>query len=165
MRGVLLVSLLTATTSACVAQQSGDSVSADRPLLSKQTLHHMRSGSSMDQFELAHSYRTGQGIPKDSRKAFAWYKKAADRGHTGAMTELGRMYLEGLGVHRDYQKAFEWFQRGAMFGNPQAQFNLGLLYFNGLGVPSDLRRAIKWWDPLPKWKRRRARFGPSNQSF
>lgn len=141
MRSVLCVSSLLLMTSACIAQQSKETMLEIGSPFSKQVVHHLRFGTSSDHFELAHAYLVGEGLQKDLGKAAAWYKKAADRGHTGAMTELGRMYCEGLGVPQDYQRAFKWFQRGAMFGDPQAQFNLGLMYFHGLGVARDQHRA------------------------
>jgi len=34
-----------------------------------------------------------------------WFKKAADRGHTGAMVNLGNLYKKGHGMAQDHARA------------------------------------------------------------
>ena len=40
--------------------------------------------------------------------AALWFRKAAEGGHQGAMTELSRAYLGGHGVVRNAQEAARW---------------------------------------------------------
>lgn len=55
-------------------------------------------------------YRSGQGTPKDSAKAFSYLQKAADQGRPLAEHHLGIMYFMGEGVTQDVVKAMVWLQ-------------------------------------------------------
>jgi hypothetical protein len=52
--------------------------------------------------------RGGPHLPKDSLGAALWFRKAAEAGHRGAMTELSQAYLGGHGVVRNSQEAARW---------------------------------------------------------
>jgi len=52
--------------------------------------------------------RGGPGLPKDDLDAASWFRKAAEAGHTGAMTALAEAYLGGHGVVRDPREATRW---------------------------------------------------------
>jgi TPR repeat protein len=88
------------------------------------------------------------GVEADARGAFAeavnWYRKAANRGHSGAQLNLGRMYDTGRGVPQDDPEAAKWFCLAAERGDAEAQFNLGRLYDEGRGVPQDHAEELKW---------------------
>jgi hypothetical protein len=43
-------------------------------------------------------YTNGQGVAQDYKEAVAWYRKAAEQGHTGAQNNLGVSYAKGQGV-------------------------------------------------------------------
>jgi TPR repeat protein len=40
----------------------------------------------------------GNGVPQDYAQAFAWWRKAADKGNADAQNNLGWMYVRGRGV-------------------------------------------------------------------
>ena len=58
-------------------------------------------------------YEFGAGIKKDERKAFEWYKEAAEQGYAEAQNSLGVCYYNGEGVEKDESKAVEWWQKAA----------------------------------------------------
>jgi len=53
-------------------------------------------------------YRQGQGVPKDSAKAFELLSKAADANRPLAQHHLGVMYYQGEGVSADPVEALKW---------------------------------------------------------
>ena len=50
----------------------------------------------------------GPDLPKDDLGAVLWFRKAAERGHRGAMVALSEAYLGGHGVVRDPREAARW---------------------------------------------------------
>ena len=73
-----------------------------------------------------------QGIPgetdeTDLKKAFDWYKKAAEQGHGNAQYALGEMYMCG-GVEADDEKAVYWYKKAAQQGVYEAMDALVKVY-------------------------------------
>lgn len=58
---------------------------------------------------LGFAYRTGQGVNRDDRAAFAWYKRAAEAGVPEAQIELSLMYELGIGTVPDPGEAGGWY--------------------------------------------------------
>ena len=50
-----------------------------------------------------------------------WFRKAAELGHAGAMSDLGYCYYHGFGVEYDPKMAFQWYMRAADNGHPDAK--------------------------------------------
>src|SRR5882724_459022 len=44
----------------------------------------------------------------DEKKAFIWFKRAADQGHSTAQFNVGDMYLDGEGVERNMDEGHRW---------------------------------------------------------
>ncbi len=90
-------------------------------------------------------YQKGEdALAKDQiAKALEHYGKAAELGHSGAMTDTGFIYetVEGF---TDYQLAFEWYTRAAGHGNQYGMNNLGLAYLHGRGTAQDVDMAAHW---------------------
>ena len=61
-------------------------------------------------------YEAGQGVPQDDAEAVAWYRQAAEQGHTEAQFNLGFMYATGRGVSRDLVEAAAWWFKAATQG-------------------------------------------------
>ena len=70
-------------------------------------MQEARGGNVIAQNNVAILYDRGQGVEKDSGKAFHWYRKAAEQGHSHAQYNPGRMYDNGEGVERDQVLAFK----------------------------------------------------------
>ena len=82
------------------------------------------SGDSDAQFKLGLAYANGDGVEKDSSKAFAWYMKAAEKGVTNAEYWIGYMLRSGIGVPENKTEAVKWLKKAADKGNHNAQFIL-----------------------------------------
>lgn len=94
---------------------------------------------------LGQMYDTGEGVIKDLKAAFAWYKKAADEGDRIGEYKVGMMYLRGQGIKRDYDEAAAWLKKSADKGYARAQTNYGSLHLAGLGVDQDFVQAVEWF--------------------
>ena len=61
-------------------------------------------------------YYSGEGVVKNYKEAFKWYKKAAMQGYAPAQHNLGAMYDKGKGVAKNYKEALTWFKKAAAQG-------------------------------------------------
>ena len=111
---VLLLSIVSVATS------SG----AEPPNLSE-TRRLAEQGDANAQFNLAGTYYTGEGVPKDLSKGEEWLRKAAEQGHAQAQLNLGVMYYNGEGFLQDESKAVEWLRKAAAQGDARARDALG----------------------------------------
>jgi uncharacterized protein len=102
-------------------------------------------GHASSQFNLAISYRKGEGVEKNFVAAVKWAKLAADQGHAGAQGELGLRYEMGEGISKNLDEAVKWYKMSAAQGNPVAQNNLADMYEYGKGVEKNLETAISWY--------------------
>ena len=80
------------------------------------------------------------------KKAFEWYKKAAEQGYAKAQYNLGIMYYHGRGVDVNYKKAFEWCEKAAEQGYADAQHNLGVMYHYGHDMEKNYKKAFEWYE-------------------
>src|SRR5260370_15077294 len=48
------------------------------------------------------------GIRRDEKQAFHWFRSAADHGSLAAEAKLGAIYWAGRGVSRDLNQAYFW---------------------------------------------------------
>lgn len=76
-------------------------------------------------------------------EAFQWYRKAAEGGNPGALTDLGRCYFEGIGTEKDAAYAVKCFEKELPAGNLQTYNLLGKAYFYGKGVRQDHDKAFQ----------------------
>lgn len=99
------------------------------------------------QYNLAHIYRLGKGVKKDTIKATQWYKKASEQGYAPAQHSLAISYNYGEGVKVDLHEALKWYTKSAENGYSNAQNNLGLFYIDGqAGLKVDKKKAFKWFE-------------------
>lgn len=90
-------------------------------------------------------YLGRNGRPRDDRKAFALFMRAANQGNSNAQVYVGTMHAEGRGVPQNHKLGFQWNLRAAEAGNLWAQDNVGWKYRWGLGTPRDDRKARIWF--------------------
>jgi len=69
-------------------------------------------------------YFRGRGVPQDYKKAYEYYKKAANQGDSLAQYELGVMYEVGYGVQENYFLAAGWYLKTAEHGVAAAQYKI-----------------------------------------
>jgi TPR repeat protein len=79
-----------------------------------------RAGILQAQFEMGERYFQGLGVPKDYAQAVAWFREAANHGHTAAQGILAMMYFLGRGVAADPAEAYKWAILAASTGDTEA---------------------------------------------
>jgi TPR repeat protein len=76
-------------------------------------------------------YLRGKGVSQDDTKAAAWFRKAAEQGHTRAQYNLAILYHIGIGVRRSDAQAKKWFRKAAEQGHGDAKISLVYMQENG----------------------------------
>jgi TPR repeat protein len=89
-------------------------------------------------------YSTGEVVPRDDARAFAYLLDAARLGEAAAQNNVGQLYELGRGVPASAAEAFAWYQRAAEAGLGRAQVNLARAYIEGLGTTPDRAAATLW---------------------
>ena len=79
------------------------------------------------------------------RRAFGYFKDAADQKDANGMYNLGMCYQNGYGVEPDADRAFDCFRAAAELGHPEAINNIGAFYRDGVVVERDVAIATKWF--------------------
>lgn len=97
------------------------------------------------QWELSTYYTSGVIVPRDSKKAFKWCRKAAEQGLAPAEYRLGLDFANGEGVKPDQREATRWLRKAAEQDFPAAEVELGLRYTNGEGAPENHGEAVSWF--------------------
>jgi uncharacterized protein len=103
------------------------------------------NGNSAAQFLLGVMYTNGEGVTRDHKQAYIWYKKAAEQGRGAAQYNLGMMHIKGDGIPLNYNIAAEWFRKAAEQDISAAQFKLAHMFDVGNGVPQSYAEAIYWY--------------------
>ena len=85
----------------------------------------------------------------ECKSYFKLYKKAAKRGHAGAMAILGQFYYNGYGTEPNENKAIKFLKRAARYADTSAQYKLGLIYLTSK-TNYDLDDAIKYLEKAAK---------------
>lgn len=103
--------------------------------------------NAADIYTEGYRYYSGKsGYPLDNRKAYEYFKKAADLGLPEAMNSLGVMYLYGEYVPASDETAVQWFMKAVQTDerNPYAAYNLGRMLFAGRGIQQNMIQAYKY---------------------
>ncbi|KPJ67971.1 MAG: hypothetical protein AMJ43_00710 [Coxiella sp. DG_40] len=79
----------------------------------------------------------------DNKKAYHWYKMAADRGHLKALLYLGQLHLNEIeGIEKNTELGLQYIATPADKGLLEAKYTLTDIYLNGLyGIGCDLGKA------------------------
>src|SRR5450432_3645929 len=91
-------------------------------------------------------YAVGDGVPKDTKMAFEFGRRAAELGDLQSQFNVGQAYRKGAGVAQDYAQAAYWYRKAAEAGSPSAQGEYALLFAQGQGVPLDYVQAYAWME-------------------
>ena len=85
-------------------------------------------GYVQSMYNLAVYHKIGRYVEKDLSKAVAWFRMAADMGHTYSEQALAKYLYEGAeGVPADEAGAVKYWRSAASKGNAAAQYKLGRL--------------------------------------
>lgn len=102
-------------------------------------------GDPESQNKIGVLFAQGIGLPQDKKRAFHWYKKAADAKYAPAMWNLAFMYVRGEGgAKEDLPTAFGLFKEAAELGYVKAQYDLAYMYLQGLGTYPNREEGMKW---------------------
>jgi len=92
-------------------------------------------GDVSAQYEVANGYFKGTIVEKNSKRAFEWTEKSANKGNHDAQYLLGTFYQCGYDVVAiDQKESVKWFTKAAEKGHAPSQCALGLCYRDGDGV-------------------------------
>lgn len=90
-------------------------------------------------------YGKGLGGEQNDSKAFELYKKAAEKGDSGAQYNLAEYYRAGLATPRDLDKAITWYEKSAAQGTSKAMDKLARIYQVGYkNIPANEALSEKW---------------------
>ena len=92
----------------------------------------------------ARSYKTGRGVPQDTREAVRLFGLASLGDVTEAKVEYAIALYNGDGVTKNQQGAVALFHQAALKNNPVAQNRLAHILASGQGAPADPVAAVKW---------------------
>lgn len=73
------------------------------------TLRNVEKNDPDLQFYLGEQYEKGHDVQTNLKKAFHYYKLAADQGHKKSQIKIALAYQQGNGVEKDTQKADEFY--------------------------------------------------------
>lgn len=79
----------------------------------------------------------------NSKKAFYWFSKAADQGHSAAYLELAKIYEKS-----NPSAAFKIYLHEAEKGNTEYYKQVSDMYSQGIGTEENILRAIFWIEKL-----------------
>ena len=102
------------------------------------------NGDPQAQLRLGKRYLNGNAVPKDSKEAVKWFRKAAEHGLAEAQLALADCLYDGIGTETNHATAVEWFRKAAEQGSVRAQYNLGGCYYSGRGVEQNYAKAVEW---------------------
>lgn len=93
-----------------------------------------------------------EGFTGDSERAVAWYRRAAERGHTLAQLWLGYHYAGSMAMDNKgtmdaagVNEGVAWLEKAADSGNEEAQLMLGDIYGSGRGPILKDRTVSRYW--------------------
>jgi len=99
-----------------------------------------KTGSIEAEYLLGFSYFHGQGLEKNSAKAYPHLKRAADAGHKPAAELLAGLYRKGDGVAQNFTHAFHYYSQAS--DSCAAALELASMYALGQGVARNLKKAM-----------------------
>ena len=105
-------------------------------------------GNAQAIYNLGYLTQTGQGTPKNEKKAIELYEKAAKLGYPVANYVLGKNYTAGsLGLKQDIPKAKQYLERASAANFDDATIDLAVLLFAESKPESD-KLALSKINPL-----------------
>lgn len=108
-------------------------------------------GDVNSQLTLGYMYLYGEdGVETNHKKAFEYYKMAAEKNDDVAINNLGSLYYSGIGTKRNPLAAAQKFAEAANLGNVEAMVNLAFIYLSGYGVAQNPEEAIKLFEAASK---------------
>jgi TPR repeat protein len=139
-KSTLLISFTALALLSCPFQVYGMAM----PHSIEDVLYAAYQGDQDAQVKLGLMYYSGDGVEKDHRLAFRYYKYAAHQGHREAQYQVGNMYYNGDGVALSNMFAFQYRKLAADQGHQDAQYQVGIMYHDAVGVEEDNELAVQY---------------------
>lgn len=95
-------------------------------------------------FAIGHAYSHGWGPARDRFAGQAWFRRAADEGHSRSMVRLANS-LSRTPTEGEQEEAIEWLEKAAALGDASGMVFLGFAYREGKGVPLDSEQAAAYF--------------------
>jgi TPR repeat protein len=105
-------------------------------------------------------FEIGKGTPRDYKKAFEWYVKAANQGNKDAKNDLKELQYK-FDQSKGLDEWINWVEMFANYGDSDAQNTMGVFYSGTLelDIVPDLTKAFEW---LQKSASQGNQYGQSN---
>jgi TPR repeat protein len=95
------------------------------------------------------------GIIRDEKQAFNWFRRAADHGSLPAQAKLGALYWGGRGVPKDVNQAYFWTVLARARGNKENK-DLAAILASGMSrsQAAAIEQQADFWleQHMPNWK-------------
>jgi TPR repeat protein len=91
-----------------------------------------KAGHDQSLCNLGNLSMTGNGVPKDPKKALELCYRPAEQGVVPAQVWMGKFFLEGDESIRDVKQAYAWFDAAAQKNEPEALYYSGVIVGRGL---------------------------------
>lgn len=109
----------------------------------------LEMGNSHAAFILGKIYKDGIFIEEDPKKAFNYFKIAAnDKNEREASLLLADCYFEGYGTTKNLKKAFIGYQENCFFSDEYIE-KYADCFFYGYGVPQSKKKALEMYEFIP----------------
>jgi len=110
-----------------------------------------KAGNAEAQYQLAETFRDGEGVRKDMKEAAKWYHKSATQGYLDAERAMGFIYRGGDGFGMNKTLSYMWFDIAYKNGDEQS-YNLRNDVAWSMTQPEieDGRRKSLAWKPNQK---------------
>lgn len=89
-------------------------------------------GSAIAQYNAACRYFSGNGTPKDKKKAVEYFQKSAFQGDEDAAYKLGQCFEKGIGVDKNLEQAVKFYGLSASTGHADSHYRLGQVFMEGI---------------------------------
>ncbi|WP_031564603.1 tetratricopeptide repeat protein [Rheinheimera texasensis] len=100
-----------------------------------------KQGYPQAQYNVAASYKTGEGTPQNAELSLYWYLQTAKNGHAPSQLQAS-LILDEKG---DHKKAYELLKLASMKGEVDAQYMLAHMYYAGTAEPQDYQLGYIWF--------------------
>ena len=96
------------------------------------TINKAEANGDVPELKVAELFKASVIGTEDAKEAFAWYKKAANKGNAFAGYELARRYENGIGVEKNIEKAIHWYELSSVKKYEKSQIAMGRFYLEGV---------------------------------
>lgn len=95
--------------------------------------------------DIGNIYAFGKGVPRDLKKAYSYWQRAAEKHLATAMFNIATLYASGQGgLPRDQKQAALWYKKAAEHRHEMAMINLSSIYATGQGLEQNRQLAAAW---------------------